>query len=367
MIARFFPVGAICTLLLLCCAVPSSAQEGSQTYGGEFRAGLWYSSDDGPQGSVTLLRENILASDADLRFGLEGSAYKAGLMAGLTIPSVFGAALSQDIVLHSYVSRTRPELADDVAYRGAELSSLFGKDFGNGLTLRAGPGYQIIHVDPAGALPVALSQYLAVNGTTARGGYGSVHVALDRAEAVDRPQRGYRLFAGAEAGQLGDTSYSKLTFSGDAYGRIGDALSIHAKARVGRGYAAGGKALPLFKNFTNAGMSDLRGFAAGGLGPTSAIPGTARLSHVGGDTAFFGSIEMAHPLRSDDSLHVLGFVDIGSISDGSDPFAQMRQSVGLGLEWHSPIGPLQVALSKPVRRQVTDKTETLQVAFGLDF
>lgn len=365
--ARFLAAGPIAALLFLFIPHVTPAQELAETYSGELRAGLWYSSDDGPQASVTLLRENVFGSDADLRFGLEGSAYETGLLAGLSIPSVFESSVSQDILLNTYSSRTRPELADDVAYWGGDLSSMFGKDFGNGLTLRAGPGYQMIHVDPSGALPLALTQDLAVNGTTARGGYAAAQIALDRAEVADRPGSGYRLFAGAETGRLGATTYSKLTFSGDVYGSFGDAFTLHARARLGRGFAADGKSLPLFKNFTSAGMADLRGFAAGGIGPTSAIPGTTRLSHVGGDTAFFGGIELARPLRADESLHVLGFLDVGSISDGSDTFGQLSQSIGLGLEWHSPIGPLQVALSRPMRQQATDKTETLQFAFGLDF
>lgn len=356
---------------LAAAVLPSAAQdfgeELAQTYAGEMRAGLWYSSDVGPQASFSLIRPQVLGSEATLKLGLEANQYETGLLAGLSIADAFGTGLSQDILLNGYYAKTRPELADDVAYWGSDISTMFGKDLGGGLTLRGGPGYQVIHVDPSGNLPVALSQDLAVNGTTARGGYIALQAALDRAEPVAMPGSGYRLFGGLEAGRLGATSYSKLTFSGDVYGRLGAVTTLRAHARFGRGFASDGKAFPIFKNFTSAGMADMRGFAAGGLGPTSPVPGSAATSHVGGDTAFFGGVELAHALRDDERLYVLGFVDLGNIRNGGDPFADLSQSVGVGLRWQSPIGPLDVAVSHPVRSNATDVTETLQMSFGLSF
>lgn len=351
--------------------LPAAAQEFgeelAQTYAGEMRAGIWYGSDVGPQASFSLIRPEVFGSNATLKGGLTANQYETGFAATLSVADAFGTGLSQDILLNGYYAKTRPELAQDVAYWGSDLSTLFGKDFGNGLTLRGGPGYQTIHVDPSGKLPLALSQDLAVNGTTARGGYIAVQVALDRSEAVAMPGSGYRLFGGVEAGQLGATTYAKLTFSGDAYGRLGAMTTLHAHARFGRGFAADGKALPIFKHFTSAGMADMRGFAAGGLGPTSPVPGSSTQSHVGGDTVFFGGVEVAHALREDEGLHLLGFIDLGNITDGDNPFDGLSQSVGIGLRWQSPLGPLDVAVSRPIRKNVTDLTETLQISFGLSF
>ena len=73
--SRFLAAVSFGALFFLGAPQLTTAQELAQTYSGELRAGLWYSSDDGPQASVTLLRENVLGTQADLRFGLEGSAY----------------------------------------------------------------------------------------------------------------------------------------------------------------------------------------------------------------------------------------------------------------------------------------------------
>lgn len=359
---------ALCLSSAIAPAVAQGIGEGlAETHGGEIRAGMWFNSDVGPEGSFTLYRPDVLDSTATLRLGIEANRYETGVLAGLGIADAFGTGLSQDIVLNTYFAQARPELSRNLDYWGGDLSSLFGKDLGNGLTLRAGPGYQIIHVDPAGEIPLALDAELAANGNTARGPYVIVQTALDRSEQAPQPASGYRLHGTAEVGRLGATTYAKLTISGDLYGRLGADTVLHARARLGRGFAADGAALPLFKNFTSAGMSDLRGFAAGGIGPVSGIKGSTGTSHVGGETAFFGGLEVAHAIGTEGSLWLLGFADLGAINGSGNPFANLGHSIGLGLRWQSPVGPLEIAVSQPVRGRATDVTETLQVSFGMTF
>ena len=45
----------------------------------------------------------------------------------------------------------------------------------------------------------------------------------------------------------------------------------------------------------------------------------------------------------------------------------IRASVGVGLQWQSPLGPLRVDLGLPVLKQDHDKTQTLFFSFGTRF
>lgn len=359
----------ICGIVTIC--TPALAQDAgeslAETHGGEIRAGIWFNSDVGPQANFTLLRPQFLASSATFRLGFDVNRYEAGVAAGLSVTDAFGTGWSQDVTLRSYSAKARPALASDVTYSGADVAWLFGKELDGGVSLKVGPGYQIIHVDPTSDLPQAIAQDIAVSGAISHGGFITLQAALNRVEPVSFPSQGFRVAGGLEAGRLGATSYSKLTLSGEVYGRIASSTAVRAHARFARGFSSGENAFPVFKNFTSAGMSDLRGFAAGGIGPVSTTTTSLKNSHVGGSAAFFAGVEVARPIRADEKLALLGFVDVGAITNGSDVMSDLSQSIGIGLRWESPVGPLNLAVSKPIEKKATDLTETMQVSFGLTF
>jgi outer membrane protein insertion porin family len=46
---------------------------------------------------------------------------------------------------------------------------------------------------------------------------------------------------------------------------------------------------------------------------------------------------------------------------------QLRSSVGIGLGWISPIGPLRFAFATPVRKFADDKIQKFQFQIGTSF
>jgi outer membrane protein insertion porin family len=46
---------------------------------------------------------------------------------------------------------------------------------------------------------------------------------------------------------------------------------------------------------------------------------------------------------------------------------QLRASVGVGLSWISPMGPLRFSYGLPIRKQSTDKIQRLQFQIGTSF
>jgi outer membrane protein insertion porin family len=64
-----------------------------------------------------------------------------------------------------------------------------------------------------------------------------------------------------------------------------------------------------------------------------------------------------------------GFFDAGGIF-GADEAIQMgdlRTSVGVGISWISPVGPLRLAFAKPLSRFDSDKIQTMQFQIGTSF
>ncbi len=86
--------------------------------------------------------------------------------------------------------------------------------------------------------------------------------------------------------------------------------------------------VPLADRLFLDGSSDIRGYAPGSIGPLS-----------GGTFELTGRAELEAPLIASIGLSAEGFADAGGLFDGSG-IGQVGRSVGFGLIWRSPIGPL---------------------------
>ena len=111
----------------------------------------------------------------------------------------------------------------------------------------------------------------------------------------------------------------------------------------------------------------LRGFQAGKVGP---IDGG---DFVGGNylAAFNASSELPI-LESLESMDFNIFYDAANVwgidySSTIDDSSAIRSSVGLGIDWYTPIGPLSFSFSQPITKKSTDKTETFRFNLGTTF
>ena len=65
---------------------------------------------------------------------------------------------------------------------------------------------------------------------------------------------------------------------------------------------------------------------------------------------------------------MFGFLDVGNVWASDEKFgSDLRASVGLGLSWISPIGPLRFAWANPVRKKADDKIQKFQFQIGTSF
>jgi outer membrane protein insertion porin family len=111
----------------------------------------------------------------------------------------------------------------------------------------------------------------------------------------------------------------------------------------------------------------LRGFEAGRVGPKDGD------DYVGGNYAYSINFSSNIPqlLEDSQSFDFLFFadaadlwgVDYNSSIDGKG----IRSSIGLALDWMSPIGPMNFTLAYPITKQTGDKTETFRFNLGTTF
>ena len=111
----------------------------------------------------------------------------------------------------------------------------------------------------------------------------------------------------------------------------------------------------------------LRGFEAGRLGPKDGD------DFVGGNYAYSINVASNIPQIFEESQNVdfLIFADAADIwgvdYNSSIGGNGIRSSVGLALDWMSPVGPMNFTLAYPVTKKTGDKTETFTFNLGTTF
>lgn len=119
------------------------------------------------------------------------------------------------------------------------------------------------------------------------------------------------------------------------------------------------------------GGSSLRGFSRSGIGPRDRVT----LDALGGNRFARGSVELGFPsgLPEQVGVRLHAFSDFGVLGDidGNAPGIAdeetLRLSVGGGISWQSPFGPIRVDAAVPVLKEDFDEEELFRFNFGTSF
>lgn len=166
-------------------------------------------------------------------------------------------------------------------------------------------------------------------------------VSLNRTEADDvlYPTKGWRMFAqlrGATADVLSPESFAQLNLAGKYVSRFGPGRVL-LKAEMGTTVVDDISNLPISIQYFAGGDQSVRGYKYQTLGPSDADGNV-----IGGKHLFSAGIEYDFSIMPDWKLAI--FSDVGNAFDDYSDF-QLNKSVGLGIRWLSPIGPIRVDLA----------------------
>jgi outer membrane protein insertion porin family len=355
---------------------------------GHFSVGGGYSTQDGFIGEVSIGERNLLGTGLYAKAGLRLGEFTKGFELALTEPYLMGSRVSGGINLFA-----KQTVSSSFQSFGSET---FGGTLTLGTPLTEQVGAQVryslvrqrITLDsaltdctPANPAPGCLAngeasvpvKQAALSGPAwvSSIGYTLSYNTLDN---YKNPTSGIRSdFRQDLAGLGGDVKFLRSTEDFRYYHEIvGDTVGMF-RAQGGYVTGWGGQQVPLLNSFFG-GPELVRGFAVNGFGPRDTTEGTSK-DNVGGTRYWATTAELRTPMPwipPETGLRFSVFADAGSLWGlaGSTPaLAQslqvadsktIRSSVGAGLIWDSPFGPLRVDYAYPTSKAAFDVTQRLR-------
>ena len=123
--------------------------------------------------------------------------------------------------------------------------------------------------------------------------------------------------------------------------------------------------IPLAEKFYMGGIGSVRGYESYSLSPTI-IDDSGVVRRIGGEKTFSNSLELSMPLIPKAKMRIVTFVDWGFIGD-EDITEISRGGYGAGIEWFSPVGPIQLMFAAPLNQQSGDRTSSFEFTMGQRF
>ena len=123
--------------------------------------------------------------------------------------------------------------------------------------------------------------------------------------------------------------------------------------------------IPLAEKFYMGGIGSVRGYQAYSLSPTI-VDNSGITRRIGGEKTFSNSLELSMPLIPKAKMRLVTFADWGFIGDASISEIS-RGGYGAGIEWFSPVGPIQLMFAEPLNAQAGDKTSNFEFTMGQRF
>ncbi len=311
----------------------------------------------------------------------------------------FGIPVREDIGLQLRYSIYRQSIELDQTLQNCNnvnpdfintFPTFFGAPSGSNLLTTPLPGYTgLASCYSDGEASAAVKQQVAAGpAIVSLVGYGLTYNTVDNNKS---PTRGILVdFRQDFAGVGGDVNFIRTTFDARLYYELMTEIVSVLHLQAGHVTGWGDSDLRMLDHFQK-GPELVRGFAPAGIGPRDLTPGTT-LDSLGGTMYWGASYEVQMPiwgLPKEIGMRFAAFADAGALWDyrgatqfpstglsvttvdpvtGKDTNAMLvRSSVGVGLIWESPFGPIRIDYAFPLTKDPNDRVQQLRFSGGAKF
>ena len=204
-------------------------------------------------------------------------------------------------------------------------------------------------------------------------------VSFDNTDDYYLPRSGFAISQSFEKAGLGaDADFFKARTRFATYKGLADYVGFDAIFRYkARFYFAENTGyLPIAERFYMGGIGSVRGYESYSLSPAVKerdTNGNVTFRRIGGRQTLSNSAEISFPLVPKAKMRLVTYIDWGFI--GQNKLSQIsRGGYGAGIEWFSPVGPIQLMFSKAINPQTKDsdtlprdRTATFEFTMGQRF
>jgi outer membrane protein insertion porin family len=333
---------------------------------GSFSLGMGFSSAEKVALTFGIRQENAFGSGKYLAAELNTSRFNRSFAISTTDPYFTPEGVSRSFDV--FQRTTRPYMGDLNAYSvvtsGAGMR--LGVPFGEIDTVFFGINFEQTTINSGTSLPIPYVEYIQQFGSSSNALPLTVGWTRDGRDSALVPNRGILQRFNSDLSAAGDAKYIRANYQIQQYTPLSKKYTLALNADLGWGQGLSGRPYPLFKNYFVGGLGSVRGFQQATLGPANAA------YYLGGSKKIVMNAEVLAPFPgagNDRTLRLYGFADTGRAFGENEKISltDLRSSVGVGLAWVSPMGPLRFSYAFPLKTKVTDKIQKLQFQIGTSF
>jgi outer membrane protein insertion porin family len=311
-------------------------------------------------------QENAFGTGNYLGLEVNTGKYNRQFVLSTVDPYFTTDGISRTFDIYSRTARPYDSQGGDYTLKTTGGSVRFGVPFSEVDTVYFGVGLEQIEI--AGpVIPTVYRNYINTFGAKSNTVPLTVGWSRDDRDSALVPSKGTFQRAYGDWGVAGDARFLRANYQVQQYIPLNKQFTVALNGELGWGKGLNGQPFPVFKNSYSGGLGSVRGFEPGTLGPIQ--PDGTR---VGGPKKITLNAEILAPFPgagNDRTLRLFGFVDAGNVFGENQKYSlgDLRTSVGVGISWISPLGPLRLAIAHPLRTTPADRIQRLQFQIGTSF
>lgn len=332
---------------------------------GTASVGGGYSSVDGLIGIAEVTQGNLFGRGQLLRFKTQFGGQRRVFVLSFTEPYLFDKPLRGSVDLFNQ----RQEY-DGYSINSKGFGLGIGKSFGEYLSASLRYSFdrsEVIDYDIT-KIPALTKKQIDAYGASLSTSSMTFSTVRDTRDFFLDPKKGsrnsaYFEYAGGPLG--GDANFIKAIADSGWYFPLFWDMVFMVRGRIGYAGSLIDKPLPIGERFFIGGMNSVRGFRYGFAGPTE-LDANGDLIAVGGNKELIFNAEYTFPIVSGAGLKGVLFYDAGRgfLESERIRIGDLRQAVGWGFRWLTPIGPLRFEWGYILNQRPDDRASQFEFSIG---
>ena len=334
---------------------------------GNILLGAGFSSADKVSFTASVKQENVFGTGNFLGIEFNTSKSQQTISVSTVDPYFTDDGISRAIDVFYRTAQPLNSQGENYKLVTPGASIRFGVPFSEYDTVFFGVGIEQTEIRGSNNLPDTYFRYREQFGQKSTAIPFTIGWSRDGRDSALVPTTGRLTRVNVDVSFLADQRYMRADLQLQQYFTPIRRVTLGINAEVGYGRGLGDKPYPIFKNFFGGGLGTVRGFDQGSLGQVDNLG-----AYLGGNRRFNLNTEVYLPIPgtgNDRTLRWFTYLDVGNVWGVNErlTLSSLRASIGLGFSWVSPVGPIKISYGSPIRKEPTDRIQSLQFQLGTAF